>query len=217
MAVYLVGGGAFPPILCERSKRWILCGIGDSAIYYRAKQGFDHHTVNIAIVVQQLIPSEKAGVLFSSHPVTGELLTIIEGSWGLGESVVSGAVSPDKYVFDRRQERTIDRLISPKIIEIVPDGNYGTITRDVEPSRQEVQILSDEEVKRLSTYGIVSEEHYGVPQDMEWAIVGDKIFILQSRPITTIKGVVTAKKETVTASADSVILQGQGASPGLLN
>ena len=188
---------------------------GARAIYYRAKQGFDHHTVNIAVVVQQLIPSEKAGVLFSSHPVTGELLTIIEGSWGLGESVVSGAVSPDKYVFDRRQERTIDRLISPKIIEIVPDGNYGTITRDVEPSRQEVQILSDEEVKRLSTYGIVSEEHYGVPQDMEWAIVGDKIFILQSRPITTIKGVVTAKKETVTASADSVILQGQGASPGI--
>jgi pyruvate,water dikinase len=152
---------------------------GARAIYYRAKQGFDHHSVNIAVVVQQLIPSEKAGVMFTSHPVTGEPLAIIEGSWGLGEAVVSGAVSPDNYVFDRRLERTIDRLISPKMIEIVADGTYGTITRNVEKSRQEQQILSDDEVKRLATYGIVSEEHYGVPQDMEWAIVGDKIYILQ--------------------------------------
>jgi Phosphoenolpyruvate synthase/pyruvate phosphate dikinase len=134
---------------------------------------------------------------------------------GLGEAVVSGAVSPDNYVFDRRLERTTDRLISPKIIEIVADGNYGTITRDVEKSRQEMQVLSDDEVKRLATYGIVSEEHYGIPQDMEWAIVGDKIFILQSRPITTIKGVGAVKKENNTGSADAVILQGQGASPGI--
>lgn len=188
---------------------------GARAIYYRSKQGFDHHTVNIAVVVQQLIHSEKAGVMFTSHPVTGESLTIIEGSWGLGEAVVSGAVSPDNYVFDQRLERTTDRLISPKIIEIVADGDYGTITRDVEKSRQEMQVLSDEEVKGLATYGIVSEEHYGVPQDMEWAIVGDKVFILQSRPITTIKGVGVVKKETTAGSADVVILQGQGASPGI--
>ncbi|NLV28183.1 MAG: phosphoenolpyruvate synthase [Methanomicrobiales archaeon] len=188
---------------------------GARAIYYRTKQGFEHHTVNIAIVVQQLIPSEKAGVMFTSHPVTGEPLTIIEGSWGLGEAVVSGAVSPDKYVFDRRLERTTDRLVSPKIIEIIPDGNYGTITRDVESGRQEVQVLSDEEVKRLATYGIVSEEHYGVPQDMEWAIVGEKIFVLQSRPITTIKASGSMKKETTSGSSEKVILQGQGASPGL--
>lgn len=188
---------------------------GARAIYYRAKQGFDHHSVNIAVVVQQLVPSEKAGVMFTSHPVTGEQLAIIEGSWGLGEAVVSGAVSPDNYVFDRRLERTTDRLISPKIIEIVADGNYGTITRNVEKSRQEQQVLSDEEIKRLATYGIVSEEHYGVPQDMEWGIVGDKIYVLQSRPITTIKGTAGVKKETKAGSADTVILQGQGASPGI--
>lgn len=188
---------------------------GARAIYYRAKQGFVHHSVNIAVVVQQLVPSEKAGVMFTSHPVTGEPLAIIEGSWGLGEAVVSGAVSPDNYVFDRRLERTTDRLISPKIIEIVADGNYGTITRNVEKSRQEQQVLSDEEIKRLATYGIVSEEHYGVPQDMEWGIVGDKIYVLQSRPITTIKGVAGVKKETKAGSADTVILQGQGASPGI--
>ncbi|HPY60248.1 MAG TPA: PEP/pyruvate-binding domain-containing protein, partial [Methanospirillum sp.] len=188
---------------------------GARAIYYRVKQGFDHHSVNIAVVVQQLIPSEKAGVMFTSHPVTGESLAIIEGSWGLGESVVSGTVSPDNYVFDRRLERITDRLISLKNVEIVADGNYGTITREVEKSRQEQQVLSDDEVRRLTTYGIVSEEHYGVPQDMEWGIVGDKIYILQSRPVTTIKGPAGVKEDTKAGSVETVILQGQGASPGI--
>jgi len=189
---------------------------GARAIYYRAKQGFDHNSVNIAVVVQQLVPSEKAGVMFTSHPVTGESLVIIEGSWGLGEAVVSGSVSPDKYVFDRRQERTIDRFIASKLIEILPNGTYGTITRNVEAERQEKQVLSDDEVKKLATYGIVSEEHYGIPQDMEWGIVGEKIYILQSRPITTIKGDKGRKAGSETAvSTEKVILQGQGASPGI--
>ena len=189
---------------------------GARAIYYRTKQGFDHHTVNIAVVVQRLVHSEKAGVMFTSHPVTGESLAIIEGSWGLGESVVSGSVSPDKYVFDQRTERITDKFIATKRLEIVADGEYGTKTLDIEPERQDKQVLSDEEVKRLATYGIVSEEHYGVPQDMEWGIVGDQIFVLQSRPITTIKS--GAKKNgqaTATGSAEKVILQGQGASPGI--
>jgi len=189
---------------------------GARAIYYRAKQGFDHHTVNIAVVVQRLVPSEKAGVMFTSHPVTGESMTIIEGSWGLGESVVSGSVSPDKYVFDQRTERIVDKFIATKRTEIVADGEYGTKTLEIKPDRQEMQVLSDEDVKRLATYGIVSEEHYGVPQDMEWGIVGDQIFVLQSRPITTIKAGAKKNGQGVsTGSADKVILQGQGASPGI--
>ena len=84
---------------------------GARAIYYRAKQGFDDRSVNIAVVVQQMINSEKAGVMFTSHPVTGEPLTIIEGSWGLGEAVVSGSVSPDKYVYDQRTEIVIDKEV----------------------------------------------------------------------------------------------------------
>lgn len=188
---------------------------GARAIYYRAKQGFDHHTVNIAVVVQRLVPSEKAGVMFTSHPVTGEHMAIIEGSWGLGESVVSGSVSPDKYVFDHRTERIIDKFIATKRIEIVADGEYGTKTLDIEPERQEEQVLSDEEVKRLSVYGIVSEEHYGVPQDMEWGIVGDQLFVLQSRPITTIKSNKKNGQSSVATGVEKVILQGQGASPGI--
>jgi pyruvate,water dikinase len=186
---------------------------GARAIYYRAKQGFDDRSVNIAVVVQQLVNSEKAGVMFTSHPVTGEELTIIEGSWGLGEAVVSGSVSPDKYVFDQRTGKVIDRLIATKKIEIVSDGDHGTKTLDVETGRQDASVLSDLEVTRLADYGKIAETHYGIPQDVEWSIVGGEIFILQSRPITTIKGVMPAGKAE--AGDAQIVVKGQGASPGV--
>ncbi|MDP3397430.1 MAG: phosphoenolpyruvate synthase [Methanoregula sp.] len=188
---------------------------GARAIYYRSKQGFDDHTVNIAVVVQQLVHSEKAGVMFTSHPITGEPQTIIEGSWGLGEAVVSGSVSPDKYVFDQRTEKVVDTLISNKKIEIIADGEHGTKLVDVSPARQDAQVLSDAEVAKLGMYGKIAENHYGIPQDVEWGIVKGTIYILQSRPITTIG----AKKENKSMSAQKsdakIILKGQGAAPGI--
>jgi pyruvate,water dikinase len=186
---------------------------GGRAIYYRARQGFDHRSVNIAVVVQQLVRSEKAGVMFTSHPVTGEPLTIIEGSWGLGEAVVSGSVSPDKYVCDQRTEKVIDRLVSHKTTMIVSDGDKGTKTIPVPKAKQEKMLLSDEEVTRLATFGKIAEDHYGVPQDVEWGIVGPEIYILQSRPITTIKSGEGAAGGTEGATG-KILLQGQGASPG---
>jgi pyruvate,water dikinase len=186
---------------------------GARAIYYRAKQGFDDRSVNIAVVVQQMINSEKAGVMFTSHPVTGEPLSIIEGSWGLGESVVSGSVSPDKYVFDQRTGKVIDRLVARKKIEIVSDGEHGTKTLDVGKERQETPVLSDDEIARLATFGKVAETHYGVPQDVEWSIVGTTIYILQSRPITTIRtGAAAVKTES---AGGQILVKGQGASPGI--
>ncbi|PKG32800.1 PEP/pyruvate-binding domain-containing protein, partial [Methanoregula sp.] len=186
---------------------------GARAIYYRAKQGFDDHTVNIAVVVQQLVHSEKAGVMFTSHPITGEPQTIIEGSWGLGEAVVSGAVSPDKYVFDQRTEKVADTYIANKKVEIIADGDHGTKLADVPKDRQDAQVLSDEEVAKLAMYGKIAENHYGVPQDVEWSVVKGTIYILQSRPITTI-----GKKEGKGMSQKSdakIILKGQGAAPGI--
>lgn len=186
---------------------------GARAIYYRAKQGFDDRSVNIAVVVQQMINSEKAGVMFTSHPVTGEPLTIIEGSWGLGEAVVSGSVSPDKYVYDQRTGNVIDKLIAQKKTEIVSDGEHGTKTLEIGRERQETPVLSDDEVARLATYGKVAETHYGIPQDVEWSIVGDTIYILQSRPITTIRsGATSVKTET---GEGKILVKGQGASPGV--
>ncbi|HOT02558.1 MAG TPA: phosphoenolpyruvate synthase [Methanolinea sp.] len=187
---------------------------GARAIYYRAKQGFDHQSVNIAVVVQQLVNSEKAGVMFTSHPVTGEPLSIIEGSWGLGEAVVSGSVSPDKYVYDQRSGKVIDRLIANKRYKIVSDGDHGTKTVEIRRDQQDAPLLSDDEVRKLATFGKIAETHYGVPQDVEWAVVGNEIYILQSRPITTIK-TIAAASPTHDAGSSKILLQGQGASPGI--
>jgi pyruvate,water dikinase len=188
---------------------------GARAIYYRAKQGFDDHTVNIAVVVQELVSSEKAGVMFTSHPISGEPITIIEGSWGLGEAVVSGTVSPDKYVFDQRIEKVTDRFIANKKVEIVADGENGTKVVDVKGVRQDAQVLSDDEVAKIAMYGKIAENHYGIPQDVEWGIVGPTIFILQSRPITTIGNKKEAK--TVTEHQAKILVQGQGAAPGIVS
>jgi pyruvate,water dikinase len=188
---------------------------GARAIYYRARQGFDDHTVNISVVVQQLVHSEKAGVMFTSHPITGEPLTIIEGSWGLGEAVVSGSVSPDKYIFDQRSEKVVDILVSNKLVEIVADGDNGTKLVDVAGARQNAQVLSDEEITKLATYGKIAENHYGIPQDVEWGIMNGTIYILQSRPITTIGNKKEAKLMSGQQQSATIILRGQGASPGV--
>ena len=188
---------------------------GARAIYYRARQGFDDHTVNISVVVQQLVHSEKAGVMFTSHPITGEPLTIIEGSWGLGEAVVSGSVSPDKYVFDQRSEKVVDVLVSNKLVEIIADGVNGTKLVDVVGARQNAQVLSEEEISKLATYGKIAENHYGIPQDVEWGIMDGTIYILQSRPITTIGNKKEAKQMSGQQQSATIILRGQGASPGV--
>ena len=188
------------------------------AIYYRAKQGFDNRSINIAVVVQQLVPSEKAGVMFTSHPVTGEAFSIIEGSWGLGESVVSGSVSPDNYTWNKASESVVGKRIAKKLIEIVSDGENGTKTLDVSPERQEKETLSNDEVSQLAKFGYIAEEHYGIPQDMEWSIVGDEFYVLQSRPITTINmSKEEASSQEVAVKEEKVIVQGIGASPGLVS
>jgi phosphoenolpyruvate synthase (EC 2.7.9.2) len=188
------------------------------AIYYRSRQGFEDSQVNIAVVVQQLIPSEKSGVMFTSHPVSGEPETIVEGSWGLGEAIVSGSVSPDKYVFDRRKGRVVDRVIGTKKVAIVPVGKKGTKEIELPAEKQNIPVLSDEEVKNLAEFGAIAEEHYGIPQDIEWAIVKNTIYILQSRPITTIKQKPVAEKGRGSSSGENegrILIQGQGASPGI--
>lgn len=189
---------------------------GARAIYYRAKQGFDDNSVNIAVVIQQLVHSEKAGVMFTSHPITGDSKSIIEGSWGLGEAVVSGTVSPDNYVFDQRSEKVTDAYIANKKVEIVPDGDHGTKVVDVAKDRQDARVLSDKEIEKLAMYGKIAENHYGIPQDVEWGIVGETIYILQSRPITTIGNKKEAKGMTEGHKPSAkILLQGQGAAPGI--
>jgi pyruvate,water dikinase len=188
---------------------------GARAIFYRVEQGFEHEKVNLSAIVQKMVDSEKSGVMFSSQPSTGEPLVVIEAAWGLGESVVSGSVSPDNYVVDRTSKTITSKFIAAKEIMIIRDPKTEkTVTIKVPPEKREAVVLTDKEILDLARYGETLEKHYGIPQDIEWGVERDKIYILQSRPITTINNK-AAKKEPEQTGAGKVIVTGLGASPGV--
>jgi pyruvate,water dikinase len=168
-----------------------------------------------------MVDAEKSGVMFTSHPSTGEARIIIEAAWGLGEAVVSGSVSPDNYVVDRRTDEVLDETIAEKKVMMVRDEETGsTVTLDVPEDQRTERVLTDEEISALVEMGETAEEHYDEPQDVEWAIVDGEVYMLQSRPITTI-----SESAKATASADGagedesddgeMLLKGLGASPGI--
>lgn len=188
---------------------------GARAIFYREKQGFEHEKVNISVIIQKMADAEKAGVMFSSHPSTGEPLVIIEGAWGLGETVVSGSVSPDNYVVNRNTREILEKIIAKKEIMCVRDQKTGeTVTLPVPEEMKEKVVLDDHEILALTKHAEMLEKHYGIPQDIEWGIEGDKIYILQSRPITTISA---GEKAEEVEAAGKVLVKGLGASPGVVS
>jgi pyruvate,water dikinase len=186
---------------------------GARAIFYRVEQGFAHEKVNLSAVVQMMVDSEKAGVMFSSDPSTGEAKVVIEGAWGLGETVVSGSVSPDHYVVDRAAKAIIDRYIASKEIMCIKDPKTLKTTNVKVPSKKRnAVVLTDSEIVELAGYAEILEKHYGIPQDIEWGVYAGKIFILQSRPITTIKA---GAKQAGSAGSGKILVTGLGASPGV--
>ncbi|USZ72145.1 phosphoenolpyruvate synthase [Natronosalvus halobius] len=174
--------------LLDRVRRCWASLFTQRAIYYRQEQGFDHSVVNIAVVVQQMVDAETSGVMFTSHPSTGDPTMIIEAAWGLGEAVVSGAVSPDNYVVSR-EDGSIDVTVAEKKVMHVKDEETGeTVEREVDEDRRNARVLSDRDLEQLVELGERVESHYDTPQDVEWAMVDGVIYMLQSRPITTIDG-----------------------------
>jgi pyruvate,water dikinase len=186
---------------------------GARAIFYRIEQGFEHEKVNLSAIVQRMVDSEKSGVMFSSQPSTGEPQVVIEAAWGLGEAVVSGSVSPDNYVVDRETKKILSTYIATKEIMITRDPKTNkTVTIPVTPKKKIAKVLTDDEIVGLAAYAEILEKHYGLPQDIEWGVETDKIYILQSRPITTIA---KAGKGDLEAGAGTVLVTGLGASPGV--
>ena len=158
------------------------------ALYYRQEQGFAHDVVDIAVVVQKMVDAEKSGVMFTSHPSTGESVVTVEAAWGLGEAVVSGAVTPDNYVIERESGDIREETVAEKKVMHVRDEETGeTVERPVPEDRRGRRVLDDQELADLVALGEEIERYYGQPQDVEWAI-DDGIYLLQSRPITTIDG-----------------------------
>lgn len=216
--------------LLDRMKQCWASLFTKRAIYYREEQGFDHDRVDIAVVVQQMVDAEKSGVMFTSHPSTGEDQIIIEAAWGLGEAVVSGSVSPDNYVVDPSSAETTAVTVADKKVMHVKDSETGeTVEREVPDDKRNMRVLADDEIARLVELGRQVEDHYGTPQDVEWAIVDSDVFMLQSRPITTIKEQDTDTNTSTRTTAEAtdgsgleqeqrgedILLKGLGASPGI--
>lgn len=160
------------------------------AIGYRARMNFPHDKTLISVGVQKMVNSRTSGVLFTINPIDGDpSKVVVEGSWGFGEAVVSGAVTPDKFVVDKVVREVNERTISAKTIECVYQPENGVIHHDVEMERQTLPCMNDAELQELVTIARRIEDHYGCPMDIEWAIDHDlafpeNVFIVQSRPET---------------------------------
>ena len=193
------------------------------AIFYREQKGFEHGKVFISVAVQKMVNSRVAGVMFTINPTTGDRgQIVIEGSWGLGEAVVSGSVTPDHYVVDKETLQILERKVAKKHMEIVRDPKTGeNVHLEVPPDRQEKPCLTDEEIKHLAELAKKIEEHYGTPQDIEWAIDRDipypeNVFIVQSRAETVWATKAPSAKPAAAAKAErEVVVKGLAASPGV--
>ncbi len=156
------------------------------AIFYRHQRGFDGTQVSMAVVVQQMVDAEKSGVIFTVDPVTRNRFNmVIEAVWGLGEGVVSGALTPDHYKLDRETYEVLHAFVPRKPLMYTRGGDgHGVMKSEVPPDRVSARVLTDAELRELVDLGNRIEEHFGCPQDIEWGIEGGRVYLLQSRPIT---------------------------------
>ncbi|MTI67341.1 MAG: phosphoenolpyruvate synthase [Firmicutes bacterium] len=192
------------------------------AIYYRENKGFDHLDVSLSVVVQKMVNSKKSGVMFTANPINNSKKQLmINASWGLGEAVVSGIVTPDEYIVNKDDKNISEKNIADKNVMIVKKENgQGTVEIDVKEylgyEKVTEECLDDLELNKLVKDALLIEELYKSPQDIEWALDMDtgELYILQSRPITTLK-----EEEEVTMNEENVELKvlakGLAAAPGI--
>jgi len=188
------------------------------AIYYRAAKKFNHLAVGIAVPVQRMVQSDKAGVLFTVDPMTGDRgKIVVEAGWGLGEAIVSGAVTPDRYVVDKKTLKPLSREVHKQTWKIaLADGGDRHVAVPVH--LQQLEKLSEHELTELARIAKNIEAHYAFPQDTEWAIEAGNIFFVQTRPVTTLpsKNTAPAAQPSVTLIQHAeVLLTGIAASVGL--
>jgi pyruvate,water dikinase len=155
------------------------------AIGYRARNAIEHSDAALAVVVQRMVQSEASGVLFTANPLTGKRAeTVIDATLGLGEALVSGQVVPDHYVVDRENGRIVEKTLGEKALSITGVNGGGTVTRKIAAAG--TQALPDEQIIKLAGLGKKAEESFGGPQDMEWALAEGTLYVVQSRPVTSL-------------------------------
>ena len=183
---------------------------GARSIFYRGDKELTAEPA-IAVVVQEMVPSVRSGVMFTVDPSTGEKdHIVIEAAFGQGEVVVSGLVEPDTYVVAKDGPRLLHARVGMQTFEIVrgPDGEDQRI--DMDPVEGGRRVLSDDEVVEVARIGLAAEAHYGSPQDTEWAMAGGHTYIVQSRPVTAVGGTAPV----ATAEQGTLLVQGLAASAG---
>lgn len=171
-------------ILQHISKCWASL-FTDRAVIYRMQNGFEHSQVQLSVIVQRMVFPQSSGILFTADPITGNRkLLSIDASFGLGEALVSGLVSADCYKV--QEGEIVDKRIATKKLAIYGCKEGGTETRQLDPDQQQAQTLTEQQVLQLARVGRQIEAYFGCPQDIEWCLVDDTFYIVQSRPITTL-------------------------------
>ncbi|MDD3975946.1 MAG: PEP/pyruvate-binding domain-containing protein, partial [Candidatus ainarchaeum sp.] len=182
--------------LIENVKRCFASLFTPRAIFYRFEKKLHNKNVSVAVVIQKMVDSEKSGIAFSVHPVTEDYnQMIIEAGYGLGEAIVSGQVTPDSYVVLKDKFEILDKNVNIQKKALYKCLRKGTKWEKLDQKVSESQVLSDKEIIDLSKIIKKIEDHYSFPCDIEWAIEKNKIYITQSRPITTLKNKIKIKKE----------------------
>ena len=184
------------------------------AIFYRVQNDFDHFKVGIAVPVQKMVQSEVSGVMFTIDPTNNDKRKIvIEAVYGLGETIVQGKVNPDHYEVDKQTFKIVKKELGDQTKQLV---KIGTKTREIPVSKayRKKQKLNDNKIIELAKLGKKIENHYLFPQDIEWALENDKLYIVQTRPVTTIKLIEKTSKEHIEIELPK-ILSGLAASPGI--
>jgi pyruvate,water dikinase len=157
----------------------------DRAVIYRMQNGFDHRQVYLSVIVQRMVFPQASGILFTADPITSNRkLLSIDASFGLGEALVSGLVSADCYKV--KENKIVDKMIAAKKLAIYGRKEGGTEAHEIAPDQQKTQTLTDPLILQLARIGRQIEAYFGCPQDIEWSLVDDTFYIVQSRPITTL-------------------------------
>lgn len=157
----------------------------ERAVMYRMQNGFKHNQVSICVVVQKMVFPEASGILFTADPITSNRKVLsIDASFGLGEALVSGLVSADNYKVI--EGKIVDKVISTKKVAIYALKEGGTETKQINSAQQKIQTLSEQQILQLAQIGRQIEAYFGYPQDIEWCLVDNAFYIVQSRPITTL-------------------------------
>ncbi|MCM3729138.1 phosphoenolpyruvate synthase [Neobacillus cucumis] len=171
-------------ILQHISKCWASL-FTDRAVIYRMQNGFDHRQIYLSIIVQRMVFPQTSGILFTADPITSNRkLLSIDAGFGLGEALVSGLVSADCYKV--LEDKIVDKVIATKKLAIYGRKEGGTETVPIDPEQQKTQALTDQQILQLARFGKQIEAHFSFPQDIEWCLVDDTFYIVQSRPITTL-------------------------------